>query len=633
MVIHKPMQKYRLLQSLKGFIILLLIITGMVAAVPKITHADASVSTQAYPSGTLGLNGWYLSNVDMTLRVTDLTYSPKKVTYWTDGGSHQQGLYPPPQNPVINPSFENGFLTETDYWDRNNPNPLQANLWRTQAEAHDGYYAIASYIYGNGTYHWSNENYAFAVIPGEQCTVSSFIKTNQIIGAGSYLEVWSKKDTGNSMVAESLKATGTQGWAQISATFVVPEDVDLLFIRLVTSAMSGATYWDSITVTTAFHEASTTFTVFSNGAHTVSYYGENTNGDIEATKTTPLKIDTLSPQFANVFGGNIITRTRFNYTFVATMNVSDTHSGIQSGSAYYRYYPSASSDWTAWQPVASANPETNGYTGNVLLTTPQVTFPLQTIGMFQFKIKDVAGNESLSLRINTSNAWVRMEGGANVIVGGEIRANALPPEDHFNADEIIYGGQTIQNFTSAKSQHVSNYDYDWQTTVLNNLEMLTIRDRATTITGGLPSVGGIYKYAGDLVIDENTITPGFENAEYSEIIVVNGDLDIRRSFQINPQSHIIWIVFGDINISGATTNVYGIFLVLGNFFSNIDNQEGIPLTVYGSVLATQKLVLTRDLGIETNDTTPSEKFVFQPAYLFDETLSRLFYGRGANWGE
>lgn len=600
--------------------------------VPVKVDAQEPLETQAFLEGKRGANDWYLSTVNILLRTRDRLSAPQSVTYWIDQSEPHRFEYQPPQNPITNPSFEKGFLTQPSYWVQSDPPSEDATLWRTQTEVFDGYYSVATYVYQAGNFFWDNSDFSFTVIPGELCTISIYIKTENLVGDGSWIEVWDQKESGDSKIYTSQKISGTENWQMLAFSFVIPPEAEKAYLKLVTQAESGITFWDNIFCTISFHEASTSFTFGTSGNHTLYFFAENTEGGKEDTRQLDFKIDTQAPDFDPYFGTIFDEQ---NQTYTGTIGVSDVNSGIKVNSAVFRSYPDINSEWSAWIPVLQVSPASDGFTDEVHLQSQPVFFPSGITGSFQFKIDDVAGNEGQSSKINTSKAWFQLEGRGELYTQGEVVANSLPPQGNYNLLENAFSQQGIQNIISENERTVSHYTGDSQQLTLMIKSFRNLESKARKVQDGIvPSVDGIYLFSQPITLDDNSLTIGFEKAQFSAVIIVEGTLRIKKSFQLAPESRVVWIVLGNVEVEGAVSEIAGVYLVDGSFKSNVDNQSGKSLAVYGSVLATQEIELTRDLGLDENNLQPAEKFIFDPAYFFDEKLlGFLCNGRLYQWEE
>lgn len=650
-------------------ILFLIVFFALILIIYPFKHLFAGttppVTTHEF-SGTLGNNGWYTSTVDVTLRTSDLESGPKSTSYWLNSNPPTTIAYDTIQNQILNPSFEESdrsgrwpfYVYTIRHWFNNDCASCSVLFWQSSLYAKFGWRSAATGILGSGIYYWHNRDRSVNIIPGETYTVSVWVKTLGIWGTpGAWLEAWAKGsgdwDT-DLKLGETNKVTGNTGWTLLSYTFVAPADYSQFYVRLVLqdSGFIGVAWWDGVSMYggTNFY---TNFLVIENRAHNLYYYSKDNNNNTESVHQTSLKIDTIAPQDWNDFD---VEEGTNDHTFKGIIHVKDVTSGLDISETYYAYYTNhQDEEWdhngdgeTDWYPVESVSripsgqPAYDGITEEVEIKTPFTDFgDSSTVMKFQFRAQDMAGNTSNSPIMTIAGAWSQSEGQGDIYVKNGIDVSSVAPEGEYNTDSIISVGNTVlSQFISSSPYVVKEYNHSYLGTLVSFFPNYDeIRNSATSLPGDkMPENSGIYYYTGDYTLDQNSLTPGFESGTISTVIIIEGNLTIEKEFEIAESSQVVFLVTGNIEVEGTVEEISGYFFAGDTFNSNIDAKEGKQLTIQGSIMVGNDLILSRDLGRKgnpNNSTTPSEYIEYMRRYLFDNTLSGYLGGSQIemNWLE
>ncbi len=183
--------------------------------------------------------------------------------------------------------------------------------------------------------------------------------------------------------------------------------------------------------------------------------------------------------------------------------------------------------------------------------------------------------------------------------------------------------QTSQN--AILNKYTYQYFKDWL------LPKVPAGNRKTAVSimafGDLAANSGVnYFYAdGDLLINQNLDL----NSENDVVILVEGDLNINnRIRRINKKMFLGFYVKGKITVPATVNEIDGFYFsegvmeVLGS--GGTDGQ----LVGNGIFTARSGFNFTRSLGATNNQTTPAEKFVFDPSLIINAPtdLTRATYG-------
>ena len=125
---------------------------------------------------------------------------------------------------------------------------------------------------------------------------------------------------------------------------------------------------------------------------------------------------------------------------------------------------------------------------------------------------------------------------------------------------------------------------------------------------------------------------------FSAIIIIEGNLNINRNFNLNSGTAVAFLVTGNIIYSKDVTQSSGVFIAAGNINTNgsidVDSKDS-TLTHKGSFVAGNNLIFGRDLGKNKNDADPAEVIEFPISYLVNPLFANLFSQQDANlkWPE
>lgn len=631
---------------LRTMTVMVIVVMTVLASSGVLYAADTTAPTTTHSfSGIEGNNGWYTSTVDVTLRASDLESGPSSTTYWLNSDlptvvDHDSG-----QNQVVNPSFENGWFLSINNWDHDSG----GSYWRSFIFSKFGWRsaAVADIYDGDDYYYWHNREDYIPAVAGDNYSASAWVKTLDIVGLGAWFEVWARDAAGNDMqITSSNQVQGSTDWTLLQANFIMPSGYEGVYLRLgiKDDGDAGIAFWDGVSLYGGL-TALTDFTVVDNGNHILHYYSEDNDGNIETENTVSLKIDTVPPHDWNNFqyypGAN-------DHTYSTSLEVIDETSGVDVSTATYRWYTDhqdwgwsygAGDPWESgetWDPVDSVTrvdngqPATDGYTGEVKLTTPEIDFGNSaTIMRVQFRIADMAGSSADSPVLTVEGAWYQGEGSLLYAKEG-ISMTAQPPTGQHSFSGVLISGGSSFGMRSEPGWEMENYSstYDTYTALTDILPSYTsLLNEAVSLPGNdLPTASGVYKFDGDYTIDNNSTPSAFENSPLNAVVIVDGNLFIENGYTTNPTSAVLFVVTGDVGVAGNVNEMDGIFLCAGSFDTNYDRKHQQQLQLDGGVTALGGLVLGRDLGRKgdpSNDDTPAELFNLPYSYYFNEEFAMM----------
>ncbi|MBU0708312.1 hypothetical protein KJ596_01010 [Patescibacteria group bacterium] len=608
---------------------------------------DPPVTTHSY-SGVEGSNGWYTSTVDVALRAFDMESGPKSTTYWLNSDPPTTKEYSTGQNQILNPSFESGgwkwenlsWVPFINNWEHSGG----AGFWQSMVYHRFDWRsaAIGNLFSGGDYYYWHNRQDYVPAVAGGSYSVSAWVKTLDITGLGSWFEVWARGETEaeDQLIVASDVVNGSADWTMLEKSLIMPPGFQGLYLKLgmQDQSVAGLTFWDGISLYGGY-SAFSEFTVVENGDHVLHYYSEDNSGNIEPETSAPLKIDTVSPRgwdnFSYVPGSN-------DHSYYVSVEVVDETSGIDVSTAVYRSYTDhQGTGWSfesgeAWDPidsvvvVSTGLPAVDGETAKVRLTTPEIDFgDSVTVMRVQFRIADMADSSADSPMFTIEGAWAESMNGI-VYSRGLINMPNSAPAGEFNSDGLVVSGGGITLFESSKSWTVENYNHELAGVPgLNEIFLAhdALKQTAVALPNNkLPASSGVYYFDGDYVLDHNSTPSGFESSELSAIIFINGNLYVKNSYTMEPSSAVLFVVDGDVGISGLVEEMWGVFLVSGIYDSNYNNKLRRQLVQNGGVTALEGIVLGRDLGRTSNpsnEDAPAELFSLPYGYFFNQEFVNL----------
>ncbi len=609
-------------------------------------------TTRSY-SGTAGQDNWYRSNIDVDLSITDSESGVAENTYWIDSGTPVVTQFTTTQlNPFLNNSFETLTGSDIDNWYKGTSGLVL--YYSSSFSAHDGSRSAAILFIGLTPtfYYWYNEPYSIELPAGELVEISAWARTLMFSGDYAYFEVWGEDVNGDNdtLLATSNHIEGVNwSWHNATATFTVPSSTNYIYVKLgATGTPAALVYWDQVEVRSAGGTTEhVNFTFSDEGAHTLHYYSEDNDGNVESEHTAPLKIDTVIP---NPWQNFTATNGTCNHCYSTSADIQDVTSGVDVSTAEYKYYTEHNGQyWSSWLPVDSVKLISNGQnasdgeTSLVELNTGEIDFGDSAHYPFrvQYRICDMAGNCSTSPAYELAAPWVLAPDGS-MFIQGEIYLPTPPTGDDTSEADVAsdYGSVTIESSTG--------WIDDSYTHALSNKSQISdvlpkyteLKQRATDLSGAaLPTSDGIYIEHGDYDLDATTVKNSWKNADVTQVVIVEGDMDISTDYTVGDDNVVVFLVEGDISVTNQNVeNIAGFFICDGTFDSDTTGLSRKTLTVNGSVIALAGFSISRDLGTsgtDNNTNTPAEKFVWQPRYVLDSKLAQYLNNETQHyyWGE
>ncbi len=583
--------------------------------------------TTATLSGTLGQNDWYTSGVGVDLVADDLESGVASIFWKLDDNDWQQEDFLGTLNRVQNPSFESGGLLYIDKWDHPPVSSSEAIFLHSE-DYKFGSRSARIDIFSSGYYYWHNRDYYSVTEAAKVYTVNAWVKTDNLSGDGAFVAVWARNLSGSDvLIAETTKVSGTNGWTRVSVSFTMPGGYDGVFLRLSASGGWGSVWWDGVSVYEE-EETSVNFAVGTSGEHTLEYYAVDNAGNEETPhKTIDFKIDTSAPGGWQNFEA---TQTLNSHTFICSIDVSDSTSGLDVSTAAYQYTWNGGQTWSGWLTDLTVNPSVDG-SETVKLTTPDVDFHDSNwaVGkVIRFRISDLAGLQGVSPDQNLFGAWLKTTGG-DVYSGQNIVMNASGAGPNAEGVIVVSGSQ-VDNFSSVHNRTVKSYPLITRMTYAEWLEKFPTTTPLPY--GRLPLASGrFFAGGGDFVIDNQTIPNELSSTQnLAAVIFVGGNLIVNADLEVHPAAVLLFIVGGDVRIAKNVEKLDASFLLDGSFDTSYDGSPPQKQLVVKGLAAANQFIFRRSLSGKDNLTEPAEVFEFQPKII----MLAPYLGEGAiSWRE
>ena len=631
-------------RSVLPYLILCVVFTGKVFAVDVTAPTTTYTKTPTTPDGK---NGWYKSIVSFELQATDLDSGVKDINYRVDGGTWQTTTFSNTINLSPNPSFETAGATSSGLasWDATVID-AQGTYSRDTSQFLTGYESSSAKIVATGgTWHGINNKNTFsATTPLSSMTSSIYVKTTGLSGSVNFKMYSIGDDNSVQLLATSSSITTDVDWTKITLDYTVIQANSIGVYLDVGIVGEGTVYLDAVTITASILSTKTNFTVATdNTNHTVEFYSVDNAGNAEAYScSTPLKNCVKFKQDMTPPGnwhdsGAIRGIFGSSHELYVYSTVEDDTSGLSIFSDRYTYQTdknpgsfgrfsnllSCNSTWQPGIPVILITPPfSNGAHSGIMITlkTDFCNNDWKTCKTVRFEAEDMAGNRA-SKDFCINGPWIKFSS------EGSVRANQnismLSEADGDNSDGLIEAsGSLIDFFTSSKNFELKNapiitgndYDYYWDLT-----------GNRTALNTSLVASNGVYYKDGDFTINNSTLLNAYRTSNFSQVVFIDGDLNIETDIDTTTQTAALFIVNGDVNIDKSVDLVeIGIF-ANGSFYTahNISEGEASETLTLRGIYKADKFIFQRTLQGTNNNDDPSEDIIYEPKYLLQ---MKQFFG-------
>lgn len=596
------------------------------------------------PTNPNGNNNWYVTPVTVQLSATDVDSGVKTLNYKIDNYSWQTIEYANSLNLAPNASMEDLDYSNTPIIKDWTATILDADTTYTRDTGTfaDGFATTSAKIITTGLgWHGINNQTTYIVsTPMSNMSASVKLKTQDVTGS-AYFKVYVVSQDINGVISytyvgSSAAISGTTDWTQVSANFVV-NSATAIGVYLDIGLDGPGTLWvDAVNVSQSLTTATTTFTIASNGEHTVEYYSSDNSDNAETHSCTSnpkvrcksIDIDQTPPTNFHDSGANRGNGGGSTHEVFVFTQVEDSVSGLSTNSNKYMYHtelnPSfgrfanlifCNSGWQAntWVPLGTQNFSQGDHVGELITQrTDFCNSNWKDCKTVRFYVEDVAGNNTTK-DFCLNGPWIQFAGGGIVRANGGVNMVSDPESD--NADGLVELGNDIRSFFTSSthwevmySANLADYDYDKYKAIA--------KPAATTITGNLRTTSGVYLFNGNYEIKNTTIPSGFGSGSFNQIYFVNGDLLISNNISVAAGSTALFIVKGNVSIDKSVDEVGVAILADGNFMTAYNIQSGQTTSTLNlnGVYSANKFYFQRTLQGTNNTKYPSESFTYEPKY-------------------
>jgi len=598
--------------------------------------APATTATKN-PASPNGDNDWYVTPVAVTLTSTDLESGVKEINYKIDSGNWLKKDFTDTLNLAPNPSFE---LSGED-------SPLFAKDWTVGTQDEFVTYSKDTTVYKpsfattsvqiastGGAWHSINHlvNFAHAT-PYTNMSAYAWVKTENAVGT-AYFNIYAvsqdaEENVTTSLVATSSTLTGTNDWTQLSLNFVVSVD-DAIGVYMEIGINGTGTIWvDAVDINNSSFNQTATFTVATDGEHTVQYYAVDKAGNPELAESLSFKIDQTPPGNWTESGAVRALSGNDHEIYVWT-HVDDPTSGLSTTTDKFQYTTKKNDGFGVFGSLLACNTpwQANGWAllvsaaaegaHTAYLITPKVDFcdsNWKECKYTRFYAEDMAGNVATKdMCIN--GPWIKVRGKGIVRANQNVDMMSEGYED--NTDGLVEaGGSSINFFNSSQSLYMTNSttptDYDY-----NKLFELAPNSKTQISTSGnLVASSGVYYINGDYEITSGKVPGGYSSASFNQIVFVNGRLRISSAVQVSNTSTALFIVKGNVDIAKSVENVKIGIIADGEFNTayNINEGEECKALNLNGIYTANKFIFQRTLQGTQNEKNPSENITYEPKYV------------------
>jgi len=600
---------------------------ALAGTTPPVTSATKD------PEDPDGKNQWYVTPVEVTLVSTDSESGVKEINYRIDSGNWIKEDFTDTLNLAPNPSFEiSGGVS-----------PLYTEDWAAGVQDEYVTYSSDTAVYKpsfattsinisstGGSWHSINHQDSFAVTtPYDSMNAYAWIKTENVTGS-VYFRIYAvSQDSTIRLISTSSTLTGTNDWTHLSLNFVVSVG-DAIGVYMEVGLNGAGTMWiDAVNINSSL-TPTTTFSVATDGEHTIEYYAVDNAGNIEGTKNLSFKIDQTPPGNWRDSGA---VRALFgnDHELYVWTHVDDATSGLSTFTDKFQYttrvhdgfgrfsvLDSCSSTWqdNGWAILVS--PPFLPGSHSAYLITPKVDFcdsNWKICHYTRFYSEDMAGNFAIKdMCIN--GPWIKVRGRGIVRANNDVDMISEAYED--NTDGLVEaGGDSISFFDSSldlyMTQSVAPPDYDYD----KLFEIAPNTKTQISTSGNLISSSGVYYINGDYEITSGKIPGNYGSATFNQIVFVNGDLRISSTIQVANSSAALFIVKGDVEISKSVNTVKVGLFADGTIFTayNITEGETSSALVLNGVFVADIIKFQRTLQGTHNERYPSDNITYEPKYV------------------
>ncbi|MCK5291694.1 MAG: hypothetical protein KAR39_06735 [Thermoplasmata archaeon] len=298
-------------------------------------------STSSSLLGTLGTNGWYTTEVTITLSASDVASGVLQTNYRIDGGMWQT---------YNTPFMVTGDMIHTvEFYSVDNAGNTE-NTKSVQLKIDAVNPSTSSSLLGTlGTNGWYVSDVTITLIGSDG--TSGVLQTNYRIDGGIWqvcggpivvgdngihtVEYYSMDNAGNAENIRSVQLKIDTGVPDTDSSFSGKQGLNEWYTGEVTITLNASDVTSGVLQTNyridggMWQTYSTPFMVTGDMIHTVEYYSVDNAGNTENTKSVQLKIDTKPPRTGSSLSGTLGTNEWYTSDVTIALDASDVTSDVR----------------------------------------------------------------------------------------------------------------------------------------------------------------------------------------------------------------------------------------------------------------------------------------------------------------
>ncbi len=587
--------------------------TAMVLAADTTPPISTLTTNPSFPNGA---NSWFISYPEVTISSQDSESGISNIYWRINGGTWNNLSFNNGLNLIQNPSFENGYISNWSFVAPSFSVGYKSSLFKRTGLYGAGIISLSWW----GDAYWQNTAYLEAV-PLKTYTYRFYIRSVTSWLDNGFYEIVSVKNGVETVLVHVEDIDLKFNYKEISGTFVSTSDSGAyLYMRMGIKGI-GHLSIDDAYISMAGENTQAQFNLNQEGINTVDFYAVDGAGNVETTKQSIIKVDTIEPSFSDFETFNEVSTQKF----ASRINVSDSTSKLEAvpqpifnyavdgfTNGYYDDYANCAGNFNSGSYLNLNINYSDGATSGQV-STPVIDYcdtNWINCKRINFYVRDQAGN------IGTHEICIN--GPYIVTKNGDVYARLDIINMGIGTEDSVWGasvsGSNINDISSTSNIFVESYTAPY----LNDLYARFFKiyeNTATTITS-LNNQNGVF------ILDSNySLNSELSYNSTEQLVFIDGDLDINKNIT-STDSFVTYLVNGNIYIANDVTNVDVTLISTNEIYTAQNANLASALTINGSLIG-QNLNFTRN----TDRTLGSSEIIqvnpssfFKATYLVDKNL-------------
>lgn len=571
------------------------------------------------PSTPNGENGWFITKPEITISSTDDVSGVKEIYYRINSDPWVQIQSFSGTNLVLNPSFENGYISDWEFVGPFLSVGYKSSLFQRTGSYSAGIISLSpffdSYFVNSlpiiGT---ANKEYNFSLY---HRSITSFLDN-------AFVQIISKSGSTSKILYQINGIDLKFNYQNASGTFTTDSTPSpQLYIRIGLRELGHLSIED-VFIAPSGGTPKVNFVLDREGVNTIQFYAVDFAGNVETTKQVVIKLDTFNPIFSN-FRVNSQDNIK---KFSSSISIADSTSGLVSSPVLFNYSVDGINDgyFEDYQNCSGSfledaflTPSVNFSTGanNGVITTPTIDYcdsNWVNCKKLNFYAKDIAGNIANHV-ICVNGPYITSSFGNTF---GRTSINQMGIGADYNIWGLAVSAGVIDDvslFSDLKTAFYTNSNY-----LLNDFYQIFLKkyDSTSSVVTQIPNQSGIYK-----IEDDYQISDPLTYSNVSQVVFINGDLQISSNIT-STDSSVIYLVNGNITIDNECTNADVGLVATNQIYTATNFDLAQKLTIKGFLVG-RNIVFNRNtdrtLGASEVIIFPINSF-FNKSFLSDNPIYR-----------